>query len=458
MNQVAPAPAVATATLTLASSHPAVASFPQPEVAFTQGSSNRGVFVQTQAVAADTVVTLSATVGTTTLTRMLTVRATPPATRVNSFFLNPFDVPGGTPSSGLVVLNGAAPAGGAVVTFTSANTSAVPVPPDVTVPAGSDRVSFPIPTNPVPTNTSVTLTARFNGTFAATSLIVTPAPGAATLTSLGVSPSSVVGGNGATGTVTLSAAAPANGAVIGLSRGVSAASVPATVTVPAGAQSATFPITTTAVTSSTPVTITATYGSASRSATLTVTPGSQPAPPAAPGLVSPANGATVSLPVTLDWSDVSGAVSYQIQVDDSSTFPSPRVVEQTVTTSQFTASSLAAVQHWWRVRGINSAGTAGAWSSARSFTPQAPPPGTQVTLTVTASGRSGSRIVSSPAGINVPVGSSAVSAFATGTQITLSVSSGRDAIWSGACSSGGNKRRTCTFTIAANASVSANVQ
>ena len=48
MNQVAPEPAVATATLTLASSHPAVASFPQPEVAFTQGSSNRGVFVQTQ--------------------------------------------------------------------------------------------------------------------------------------------------------------------------------------------------------------------------------------------------------------------------------------------------------------------------------------------------------------------------------------------------------------------------
>jgi hypothetical protein len=460
MNQVAPAPEVATATMTLTSSHPAIASFPQPEVAFTQGSSGRGVFVQTQAVAADTLVTLSATVGTTTLTRTLTVRATPPATRVNSFFLDPFDVQGGNPATGLVVLNGAAPAGGAVVTLSSANTAAVTMPASVTVPAGSDRVSFTISTSPVPNNTSVALTARFNGTFAATSLIVTPAPGAATLTSLTVSPISVVGGHGATGTVTLSAAAPGGGAVINLSRGVSAANVPATVTVAAGAQSATFPITTTSVTTSTPVTITATYGSTSRSATLTVTPASQPTTPPPPTLVSPSNGATVPLPATLDWNNVTGAASYQIHVDDSSSFSSPRVVEQIVATSQFTVSSLAIRQHWWRVRGVNSAGTAGAWSAVRSFTPQAatPPPGTSVTLTVSATGRSGERVTSTPAGINVAVGSTGSASFTSGTQITLSVSNGRDAIWSGGCSSGGNKRRTCTFTINGNVSVSANVQ
>jgi hypothetical protein len=40
----------------------------------------------------------------------------------------------------------------------------------------------------------------------------------------------------------------------------------------------------------------------------------------------------------------------------------------------------------------------------------------------------------------------------------LSVTNGRDAIWSGACSSGGNKTKTCTFTLDANASVTANVQ
>ena len=45
-----------------------------------------------------------------------------------------------------------------------------------------------------------------------------------------------------------------------------------------------------------------------------------------------------------------------------------------------------------------------------------------------------------------------------GTPITLSVTNGRDAIWSGACSSGGNKQRTCTLTLSGNASVAANVQ
>ena len=55
------------------------------------------------------------------------------------------------------------------------------------------------------------------------------------------------------------------------------------------------------------------------------------------------------------------------------------------------------------------------------------------TLTVTATGRSGERITSSPAGINAAVGSTGSAAFAIGTRITLTVSNGRDAIWSGAC-------------------------
>jgi hypothetical protein len=115
---------------------------------------------------------------------------------------------------------------------------------------------------------------------------------------------------------------------------------------------------------------------------------------------------------------------------------------------------------WWRVRAQNSAGVFGPFSSTRSFTPQSPPPppGEAVTLTVTATGRSGERITSSPAGISVNVGTTGSASFNTGTSITLSVTNGRDAIWSGACSSGGNKTKTCTFTISGNASVTANVQ
>jgi len=189
----------------------------------------------------------------------------------------------------------------------------------------------------------------------------------------------------------------------------------------------------------------------------------QPPTPAAPTLVSPADGATPAQPVTLDWSDVSGATSYRIQIDDSSTFSSPLVVDQTVFASQFTAPTLAARQHWWRVRGVNSAGTAGSFSLVRSFTPQGsttppPPPGEMATLTVSASGRGGERVLSSPTGISVAVPGTGSASFMMGTSITLSVTNGRDAIWSGACSSGGQKTRTCGFTLNGNASVSANVQ
>ena len=67
-------------------------------------------------------------------------------------------------------------------------------------------------------------------------------------------------------------------------------------------------------------------------------------------------------------------------------------------------------------------------------------------------------MLSSPSGINVSVGSTGSASFNVGTSVTLSVTNSRDAIWSGACSSGGNKTRTCRFTLDANASVSANVQ
>jgi hypothetical protein len=280
-----------------------------------------------------------------------------------------------------------------------------------------------------------------------------------------------------------------------------------------------------------------------------------PATPAAPALVSPAQDATPTQPVALDWSDVTAATSYRIQIDDSSTFSSPIVVDQTVVASQFTAPTLAARQHWWRVRGVNSAGTAGAWSAVRRFTPRATtpapapaalsavavspasvsggasaqgtvtltapapaggfavtlassstaatvpasvtvapgatsatfaiatstvtsstavtitasagavtrtatltvtPPAQAATLTVQATGRSGERIASSPAGITVAVGSTGSASFAPGTRITLSVSGGRDAVWSGACTSG--KAKSCAFTLGGTAGVTANVQ
>ena len=67
------------------------------------------------------------------------------------------------------------------------------------------------------------------------------ATGTATaLSSLAVSPTSVVGGASSTGTVTLTAPAPTGGSVVSLSSANAAVSVPASVTVPGGQTSATF--------------------------------------------------------------------------------------------------------------------------------------------------------------------------------------------------------------------------
>lgn len=90
-------------------------------------------------------------------------------------------------------------------------------------------------------------------------------------------PSSVVAGGSATGTVALSAAAPAGGAVVSLSSASDAVTVPASVMIAQGATSATFGITTKSVTMATSTTISASYGGATKATTFTVTPGVAPA-------------------------------------------------------------------------------------------------------------------------------------------------------------------------------------
>ena len=183
----------------------------------------------------------------------------------------------------------------------------------------------------------------------------------AVLSSLLFNPTRVVGGTSSTGIVTLSAAAPAGGALVSLLDNSLVASVPASVTVPQGATTATFSVSTTSVGANTTATVTGSYNGVSRAGTLTIT-------------------AT------------------------------------------------------------------------------APPPAAGVTLTVQATGRGGEGVVSSPAGVNAKVGTISLASFAANTVVTLSATNNRDVIWSGSCSSGGKKAKSCTFTIKANSSVTANVQ
>ena len=99
-----------------------------------------------------------------------------------------------------------------------------------------------------------------------------PAAAPASLASVSIKPSSITGGQLATGTVTLSGAAPAGGAIVSLASANPAASLPNSITVPASASSADFPVSTLTVTATTAGNITASYAGISKSVTLTVNP------------------------------------------------------------------------------------------------------------------------------------------------------------------------------------------
>jgi hypothetical protein len=291
-----------------------------------------------------------------------------------------------------------------------------------------------------------------------------PAPPPATLSTFSTNPSTVVGGDPSSGTVVLSSGAPFGGALISLSSSNPAvASVPANTTAPENSFTATFTITTSAVTANTVVTITAAYNGATRTATITVTPNAPPPGPTMSNLVvdSPVVGGSASQgAAVLSAAAPQGGAAVSL----SSSNPGVASVPASVTVlagnsgASFSISTTAVSASTTVTISATYNGTTR--TAPLSVTPPAPPPPPPqtATLTVTASGRSGERITSNPAGINVATGSSGSASFASSTSITLSVTNGRSAIWSGACSSGGNKQTTCTFTITGTASVTANVQ
>jgi hypothetical protein len=375
----APAPAGG-ATVRLSGSMEGQVVVPQ-NVTVPAGSTSASFTITAPVVPATYYVLIQASlaVGAGAEAKLLEIRPGSTAATLAGFSVSPLDVVSGSSTTGTVQLVTSAPAGGGVVALSSSNPALLQVPPTVTVPAGNNSASFPVTTSATNTFTTVQVDASAGGITRSEFVNLAASATAPSLVSFAVSPTSVTGGTNATGTVALSAAAPAGGVSVTLSTGNSAVQLPPVITVPAGQSQVSFTVTTTQVSASTPVTLTAFSGSTTRSTTLTVTSGSTA--PGSPTLLSPANAATVSLPVTLDWNDVPNAASYEIQVDDSSAFSAPLVLNLTSTASQTTVTGLTAVQHWWRVRAKTSAGVLGNFSASRSFTPAAASPsGMAITL------------------------------------------------------------------------------
>ncbi len=192
-----------------------------------------------------------------------TVSLTPDLTLIS---VNQTAVTGGTTVQGIITLSGVAPTGGVNISV-SDNSSAATLPAFVTVPGGSNSVTFNIATTPVSSSTAVTISAAYKGVTRTASITVNPPA----LSTLSVNPGTVTGGKTSQGTVILSGPAPTGGAKVSLSDNSTAATLPASVTVPAGSSSANFTITTSPVLSSRTVTISAVYRSVTKRASLIVT-------------------------------------------------------------------------------------------------------------------------------------------------------------------------------------------
>src|SRR5215211_2449924 len=175
---------------------------------------------------------------------------------------------GGIALGGIVMLNGQAPAGGAVVSLSSSSSAAQP-PASVTVPAGVESVSFTMPTSRVSTDTPVTITATWRGASVQATTTLTPQPAP---TSITLDPTTTSGSSGSFGRVT--AADPRDADVI-FSLSTSRpdlVTIPSSVTVPQFAAAGGFNIGTSPVTTKMLVTISVAGGGVTLSATLTLDP------------------------------------------------------------------------------------------------------------------------------------------------------------------------------------------
>jgi hypothetical protein len=329
------------------------------------------------------------------------------------------------------------------------------------VPAGNPTDTFTLTTNDVAASTPVTITATWNGTSVHADLTVTPSPKPLTFT---ISPTTTSGFNSVVqGTVTV-ASAPIADAVLQVSSDDPSFMIflPTTVTIAAGSTTGTFAIPTDAVTVQTVVRISVAGGGTTIAATLTVQPGNTPPPPPPPTLstftVSPgkvAGGTPATGTITLPSPAPAGGTVVTLSTDLplAAKPPATVTVPAGATSAKFAITTFPVDTTTVLIFASNGATSLNA---PLGITVAPGVPGTGQAVTVNAIGRSGVSIISNPAGLNVPVGTSAGAQF-TGP-VTLSATDGRDAIWSGACSSSGQKAKSCTFTPTGPSAVTANVQ
>lgn len=261
-----------TATLTLTTAAPtggrtfditssALLSAP-PQVTVAEGTTVATFQVTTGHVDANTVTTLTAIEGATTLNRNLTLRANAAISMSLESTLGP-----GQTGSGAFTLACVTPTGGQTVALTSSSAN-LSVPATVFVPEGQALGLFSMTASDFSVAETVTVTATRGGVSrASTTRLKLPAVRTFTF-----STTIPVGGQPTTGLVELDVPAGAAGVVVDIvsaNPAIAAAQV-ASITIPSGTISGSFAVDTVVVDTQTVVVFTVTANAASRNANLTV--------------------------------------------------------------------------------------------------------------------------------------------------------------------------------------------
>ncbi len=235
-----------------------------PQITIPAGNASAMATVTTSTLAVTLTVTITAQAGGAIQTAALEIDPAN-SVQVAALSTSPTSILGGRNLTGTVTLAGNAPPGGVNVAIASDN-NVVKLPgTTVQVSTGKSSVDFPITTLAVTSAQTATLTATLGHSTVSATLNVLPP------LQLTLDAGSVVGGNPATGTVTLGDPAPVTGAMVTL-RSSDPAVQGATFTIPAGQNSQTFTLTTSAVGVARTVSISASYAGLTQTASLTVNP------------------------------------------------------------------------------------------------------------------------------------------------------------------------------------------
>ena len=182
--------------------------------------------------------------------------------------IDPSVFKGGQSTQGTVTLAAAAPAGGTTVTLSSDDAAAT-LPSSIAVAQGGTRGTFTIATKATASDVRIRITASAGGGSLTALMRITPENG---LAALDVSPSRIVSGNTATGTVTLASISPAGGTVVQLSASNNDARMPGSITIAAGETTGTFTVEAADVSRDTETRITASIGRDQRDVLIRILP------------------------------------------------------------------------------------------------------------------------------------------------------------------------------------------